>query len=307
MIPISTRLRPRRLRRLHLRLRRHAGRQHAAPLPGLDRDAGPEAGPALRFTESLFYHFGGMPARQIVERLNRDFGYNLPAEKTAHEKEMRFHRAAARHRPGAGSRRRAETPRHGRRRSRRLGRPDRYRARHAEAYRARGRAGSNRSRYVVGSDQVKHGKPYPGSFPPRRGSARRRRPRAASSSRTRSRASSPPRRRAWTTSMCGLTAGTSTPPRFIRACLLNKRGPRGASISTGDEARGGTASGPIIHDAGHVDEAEQRWQNAPFSWPKPSASPKARLPVLSPWLHAPTTGEPDPYGPTGMPNRAGLT
>ncbi len=31
-----------------------------------------------------------MPARHIVERLNRDFGYNLPVEKTAHEKEMKF-------------------------------------------------------------------------------------------------------------------------------------------------------------------------------------------------------------------------
>ena len=42
------------------------------------------------FTESLFYHFGGMPPRQILERLNHDFGYGLEVEKTAHEKEMRF-------------------------------------------------------------------------------------------------------------------------------------------------------------------------------------------------------------------------
>jgi beta-phosphoglucomutase-like phosphatase (HAD superfamily) len=42
------------------------------------------------FTESLFYHFGGMPAREIVARLNHDFGYDLPVEQTAHEKEMRF-------------------------------------------------------------------------------------------------------------------------------------------------------------------------------------------------------------------------
>jgi beta-phosphoglucomutase-like phosphatase (HAD superfamily) len=42
------------------------------------------------FTESLFYRFGGMPARQIIERLNHDFGYGLPVEQTAHEKEMRF-------------------------------------------------------------------------------------------------------------------------------------------------------------------------------------------------------------------------
>jgi HAD superfamily hydrolase (TIGR01509 family) len=42
------------------------------------------------FTESMFYHFGGMPARAIIERLNREFGYGLEVEKTAHEKEMRF-------------------------------------------------------------------------------------------------------------------------------------------------------------------------------------------------------------------------
>ena len=42
------------------------------------------------FTESLFYHFGGMPPRQIIQRLNQEFGYGLEVEKTAHEKEMRF-------------------------------------------------------------------------------------------------------------------------------------------------------------------------------------------------------------------------
>jgi len=42
------------------------------------------------FTESMFYRFGGMPARQIIERLNHDFGYGLPVEQTAHEKETRF-------------------------------------------------------------------------------------------------------------------------------------------------------------------------------------------------------------------------
>lgn len=42
------------------------------------------------FTESMFYHFGGMPARQIIERLNHDFGYGLAVDQTAHEKEMRF-------------------------------------------------------------------------------------------------------------------------------------------------------------------------------------------------------------------------
>ena len=42
------------------------------------------------FTEELFYRCGGMPARQIIEMLNRDHGYGLPVEQFAHEKEMRF-------------------------------------------------------------------------------------------------------------------------------------------------------------------------------------------------------------------------
>jgi HAD superfamily hydrolase (TIGR01509 family) len=42
------------------------------------------------FTEKMFYSFGGMPARAIVERLNHDYGYGFPAEEFAHEKEMRF-------------------------------------------------------------------------------------------------------------------------------------------------------------------------------------------------------------------------
>jgi beta-phosphoglucomutase-like phosphatase (HAD superfamily) len=42
------------------------------------------------FTESMFYRFGGVPARQIVERLNKDFGYGLEPEAFAHEKEMNF-------------------------------------------------------------------------------------------------------------------------------------------------------------------------------------------------------------------------
>jgi len=44
----------------------------------------------VEFTEELFYRFGGMPARQIVERLNQDYGYNLPPEKTALDKEADF-------------------------------------------------------------------------------------------------------------------------------------------------------------------------------------------------------------------------
>lgn len=43
-----------------------------------------------KFTEELFYRCGGMPPRQIVDLLNFDFGYNLPSEKTAHDKETRF-------------------------------------------------------------------------------------------------------------------------------------------------------------------------------------------------------------------------
>ena len=46
--------------------------------------------PSTEFTEELFYHFGGMPARAIVERLNQDFGWGLDPEKTAHEKEEHF-------------------------------------------------------------------------------------------------------------------------------------------------------------------------------------------------------------------------
>jgi beta-phosphoglucomutase-like phosphatase (HAD superfamily) len=46
--------------------------------------------PSIEFSEELFYHFGGMPAREIVARLNRDFGWQLDPEKTAHEKEEHF-------------------------------------------------------------------------------------------------------------------------------------------------------------------------------------------------------------------------
>jgi beta-phosphoglucomutase-like phosphatase (HAD superfamily) len=42
------------------------------------------------FTEGMFYRFGGMPARQIVERLNSDFGYGFNPQEFAHQKEMRF-------------------------------------------------------------------------------------------------------------------------------------------------------------------------------------------------------------------------
>jgi beta-phosphoglucomutase-like phosphatase (HAD superfamily) len=42
------------------------------------------------FTEAMFYRFGGMPAREIVARLNKDYGYGLDPNTFAHEKEMRF-------------------------------------------------------------------------------------------------------------------------------------------------------------------------------------------------------------------------
>ncbi len=41
-------------------------------------------------SEELFYRCGGMPARQIIDLLNREFGCDLPVEETAHDKEMRF-------------------------------------------------------------------------------------------------------------------------------------------------------------------------------------------------------------------------
>jgi beta-phosphoglucomutase-like phosphatase (HAD superfamily) len=60
--------------------------------------AGKLGRPAVEFNEELFYHFGGMPARRIVERLNQDYGYNLPPEKTALDKEADFIRLL----PGVG-------------------------------------------------------------------------------------------------------------------------------------------------------------------------------------------------------------
>ena len=46
--------------------------------------------PATEFTEELFYHCGGMPPRRIVEKLDAELGWQLPAEATAREKEQRF-------------------------------------------------------------------------------------------------------------------------------------------------------------------------------------------------------------------------
>jgi HAD superfamily hydrolase (TIGR01509 family) len=42
------------------------------------------------FSEALFYRYGGIPARQIIDRLNEKFGYTLSNDTTAHDKEMRF-------------------------------------------------------------------------------------------------------------------------------------------------------------------------------------------------------------------------
>jgi len=52
--------------------------------------AGKLGRPSTEFSEELFYRCGGMPARHIVEMLNREHGYNLPPEKTAHDKELDF-------------------------------------------------------------------------------------------------------------------------------------------------------------------------------------------------------------------------
>ena len=46
--------------------------------------------PATEFTEELYYSYGGMPARHIVARMNQDYGWNLPAEQTAQDKERDF-------------------------------------------------------------------------------------------------------------------------------------------------------------------------------------------------------------------------
>jgi HAD superfamily hydrolase (TIGR01509 family) len=46
--------------------------------------------PATEFTEEIFNSYGGMPARHIVARMNQDYGWNLPVEQTAHDKETDF-------------------------------------------------------------------------------------------------------------------------------------------------------------------------------------------------------------------------
>ena len=47
-------------------------------------------GHSSAFTEELFYQYGGVPAREIIERLNAKFGYQIDPLKVAHEKEDKF-------------------------------------------------------------------------------------------------------------------------------------------------------------------------------------------------------------------------
>jgi beta-phosphoglucomutase-like phosphatase (HAD superfamily) len=115
------------------------------------------------FTESMFYHFGGMPARQIIERLNREFGYGLPVEQTAHEKEMRFVELL----PGIGPVQEVVDV---------LNRlePDAKVAvasgglteivRETLRFLGLGVGPKEKIKFLVGSDQVTHGKPHPELF-----------------------------------------------------------------------------------------------------------------------------------------------
>lgn len=115
------------------------------------------------FTESMFYHFGGMPARQIIERLNRDFGHGLPVEQTAHEKEMRFVELL----PGIGPVQEVVDVLN------RLG-PDAKVAvasgglteivRETLRFLGLGVGPMEKIKFLVGSDQVSHGKPHPELF-----------------------------------------------------------------------------------------------------------------------------------------------
>jgi len=115
------------------------------------------------FTESMFYHFGGMPAREIVARLNHDFGYNLPPDQTAHDKEMRFLELL----PGVGPVQEVVDVLN------RLS-PDAKVAvasgglteivRETLGYLGLKIGPKEKIKFLVGSDQVKHGKPNPELF-----------------------------------------------------------------------------------------------------------------------------------------------
>lgn len=47
-------------------------------------------GAPSRFTEELFYAWGGRPEREIFAALNRDYGYSIDPERGVREKEMRY-------------------------------------------------------------------------------------------------------------------------------------------------------------------------------------------------------------------------
>lgn len=115
------------------------------------------------FTESMFYRFGGMPARQIVERLNRDFSYGLSPDQFAHEKEMRFVELL----PGIGPVQEVIDVLNS------LG-PDAKVAvasggltdivRETLRFLGTGIGPTEKIKFLVGSDQVTHGKPNPELF-----------------------------------------------------------------------------------------------------------------------------------------------
>jgi len=111
----------------------------------------------------MFYHFGGMPARQIVERLNHDFGYGLPPEQTAHDKEMRFLELL----PGVGPVQEVVDVLH------RLPNDAKVAVasggltdivRDTLKFIGMGVGPNEKIKFLVGSDQVTHGKPHPELF-----------------------------------------------------------------------------------------------------------------------------------------------
>ena len=113
----------------------------------------------------MFYRCGGMPARQIIEMLNREHGYGLPVrEFAAHEKEARFVELLpgirpvqevidVLHRLGAGC---------GSRMLRRVG--DSGCSSDACSFLGLNVGPQEKIKVLVGSDQVLHGKPHPDLF-----------------------------------------------------------------------------------------------------------------------------------------------
>jgi beta-phosphoglucomutase-like phosphatase (HAD superfamily) len=102
------------------------------------------------FTEALFYRCGGMPARQIVEMLNRDYGYGLPVDEFAHEKEMRFVELL----PGIGPIAKVAVASGGLTEI----------VRETLRFLGMSVGPKEKIKFLVGSDQVKHGKPHPELF-----------------------------------------------------------------------------------------------------------------------------------------------